>query len=325
MKRTRIVSLIPVALVLAHGLAQAQSQDAAASQAEVPAPLEAPAQATMQAATPTPAPNSTAEDTAVLVGAGDIANCEVGDGHMATARVLDNIPGTVFTMGDHAYPKGSKKSFEECYNLSWGRHKARTRPSVGNHDIKTKNGMPYYDYFGEAAGPRGLGYYSYNLGAWHIIALNSSVAIDRKSKQLKWLRKDLAENPSTCTLAYWHIPLFSSGEHGGEPQLIRDAWWILHEAGVDVVVNGHDHDYERFAPQDPKGKADPERGIRQFVVGSGGGGVYSFGKIMENSEVRQNKSYGVIKFTLRPGNYDWEFVTAKGEPFEDTGTGQCVP
>jgi acid phosphatase type 7 len=325
MKRTRIVSLIPIALVLAHGLAQAQSQDPAASQAEVPAPAGAPAQAMMQATTPAPTPNGTAEETAVLVGAGDIANCDVGEGHMATASVLDSIPGTVFTMGDHAYPKGSQKSFEECYGLSWGRHKARTRPAVGNHDIKTRNGIPYYDYFGAAAGPRGLGYYSYNLGAWHIIALNSSIAIDRKSKQLKWLRQDLAENSTTCTLAYWHIPLFSSGGHGNHPELLLDTWRILYDAGVDVVVGGHDHNYERFAPQDPRGKPDPERGIRQFVVGTGGAGVYAFKDLAENSEVRQNQSYGVIKFTLHPDRYDWEFVTAKGEPFEDKGTGQCVP
>jgi len=326
MKRTRIVSLMLVALVLAPALALAQSQNPAVSQAEAPARVEAPAQSsTTQAPTQATTQDGAAEEPVVLVGAGDIANCEVGDGHMATARVLDDIPGTVFTMGDHAYPKGAKESFDECYNLSWGRHKARTRPSVGNHDLKTQNGKPYYDYFGAAAGPRGLGYYSYNLGAWHIISLNSSIEIDGRSKQIRWLRKDLAENPSTCTLAYWHIPLFSSGGHGNHPELLLDTWRILHEAGVDVVVNGHDHDYERFAPQDPKGNPDPERGIREFVVGTGGGGVYAFEKVANNSEVRQNKSYGVIKFTLHPDSYDWEFVTAKGEPFEDKGTGQCVP
>lgn len=329
MKRTRIVSLISVALVLAPGPILAQGQDGAASQAEPPAQVEAPAQAAPQAPTQAPAPaatpNGAAEESVVLVGAGDIANCEVGDGHMATGLALDTIPGTIFTMGDHAYPSGSQKSFDECYNLSWGRHKARTRPSIGNHDVKTKNGKAYFDYFGEAAGPRGLGYYSYKLGAWHIIALNSNIDMNRKSKQLKWLRENLAENPSTCTLAYWHVPLFSSGGHGNAPELILDTWQVLYEAGVDVVVNGHDHDYERFAAQDPKGKPDPQRGIRQFVVGTGGAGVYAFKDVANNSEVRQNKSYGVIKFTLHPDRYDWEFVTAKGKAFEDKGTGQCVP
>jgi hypothetical protein len=310
---------------LAHGLALAQSQDGAASEAEVPAGVEAPAQAATQAPMQAPILDALSEETVVLVGAGDIANCEVGDGHMATAQVLDNIPGTVFTMGDHAYPNGSSGSYEKCYNLSWGRHKARTRPSIGNHDTRTRDGRPYYDYFGEAAGPRGVGYYSYKLGAWHIIALNSSISMSSKSKQLKWLRQNLAENPSTCTLAYWHIPMFSSGGHGNHEKLLLQTWQILYEAGVDVVVGGHDHNYERFAPQDPEGNPDPQRGIRQFVVGTGGAGVYAFKDLAENSEVRQNKSYGVIKFTLRPGNYDWEFVTARGEPFEDQGTGQCVP
>jgi hypothetical protein len=319
MKR-KIVGLMIFTLVWAPGLASAQDRGPEVSQAESPAPPEAAA----GTAPPTTQALS-AEEPVILVGAGDIANCEVGDGHMATARVLDDIPGTVFTMGDHAYPKGSKQSFDECYNLSWGRHKARTRPSVGNHDIKTRNGMPYYDYFGAAAGPRGLGYYSYNLGTWHIISLNSSIEIDRNSKQLTWLRKDLADNPSTCTLAYWHIPMFSSGGHGNHTEELLELWRILHKAGVEVVVNGHDHDYERFAPQDPKGNPDPQRGIREFVVGTGGGGVYAFKEVAKNSEVRQNKSYGVIKFTLHPDSYDWEFVTAKGEPFEDKGTGQCVP
>ena len=299
------------AFVLAPGPAFPHTQESSDSQPEIPVSAAAPV--------------GTAEAPVVLVGAGDIANCEVGDGHMATARVLDNIPGTVFTMGDHAHPEGAKESYDECYDLSWGRHKARTRPSAGNHDLLTSDGRPYYDYFGENAGPRGLGYYSYKLGAWHIIALNSSIAMGRTSKQLKWLRKDLAENPSTCTLAYWHIPLFSSGGHGNAPELILDTWRILHKAGVDVVVNGHDHDYERFAPQDPKGKPDPEHGIREFVVGTGGAGVYRFKKVAKNSEVRQWQSYGVIKFTLHPDSYDWEFVTAKGEPFEDKGSAQCVP
>ncbi len=328
MKRTRKVSLMSVALFLAPGLVLTQSQDVEAAQAEPPAQVETTAQAAPPASTPTVTPtvtpNGTAEESVVLVGAGDIANCDVGDGHMATALALDSIPGTIFTMGDHAYPNGSQKSFDECYNLSWGRHKARTRPSIGNHDVRSKKGKAYYDYFGEAAGPRRLGYYSYKLGAWHIIALNSNIDLSRKSKQLKWLRKDLAENPSTCTLAYWHVPLFSSGGHGNAPELIQDTWKILYGAGVDVVVNGHDHVYERFAAQDPKGKPDPQRGIRQFVVGTGGAGIYAFKNVANNSEVRQNKSFGVIKFTLHPDRYDWEFVTAKGEAFEDKGTGQCV-
>ena len=264
------------------------------------------------------------EQPFVLVGAGDIANCEVGDGHLETARVLDSIPGTVFTMGDNAYPKGSTKNFSKCYELSWGRHKARTRPAIGNHDIRTSGGRPYYKYFGENAGPPGLGYYSYNLGSWHIISLNSSAPADFRSRQHRWLREDLEKNQTTCTLAYWHVPVFSSGAHGSKPDML-EVWELLYESGVEVVVNGHDHDYERFAPQDPKGQFDPERGIRQFVVGTGGAGVYRFKETAKNSEVRQWQSYGVIKFSLYPGRYDWEFITAKGQPFEDKGSAQCVP
>jgi Calcineurin-like phosphoesterase len=260
----------------------------------------------------------------VLVGAGDIANCELsgGGGAMATARALDRTPGTVFSAGDHAYPSGTAKQFKDCYDKTWGRHKDRTRPSPGNHDYLTSNASAYYDYFGESAGPDRRGYYSYSLGAWHIVSLNSYIAADRKSAQIQWLRKDLSENRTACTFAYWHIPLFSSGAHGSDAHML-EAWKVLQEFGADVVVNGHDHDYERFAPQDAEGKADP-RGIREFVVGTGGGGVYEFKRIRPNSEIRFYKAYGVIKFTLGATDYSWEFIQATGDPFHDSGTAQCV-
>jgi acid phosphatase type 7 len=259
----------------------------------------------------------------VLVGAGDIANCELGTGHLGTALLLDRIAGTVFTVGDHAYPRGSKRSFEACYEPSWGRHKARTRPAPGNHDLMTANGAPYYDYFGENAGPRGRGYYSYDLGAWHIVSLNSGAPADSRSRQIRWLRQDLADNRTACTLAYWHVPVFSSGAHGNNPTMV-DAWRALYEAGADVIVNGHDHSYERFAPQDPSGRADSARGIRQFVVGTGGAGVYDFKSVQPQSEVRQTRTYGVIKFTLHADRYEWEFVPAAGMPFSDKGSAECV-
>ncbi|MBP1607264.1 MAG: Alkaline phosphatase [Acidobacteria bacterium] len=265
-----------------------------------------------------------AADEHVLVGAGDIAKCEILGGAIATGRLLDRIPGTVFTVGDHAYDDGTEEQFAKCYTPAWGRHKARTRPSPGNHDYHTGNGKPYYDYFGENAGPPGLGYYSYDLGEWHIIALNSVIAIDAKSPQGRWLAEDLKANARDCIIAYWHAPLFSSGPHGGDRKLL-DVWEMLYEAGVDIVLNGHDHTYERFAPQDPGGKADPERGIRQFVVGTGGGGVYKFKKLVANSELRTNSTYGVLKLTLGPGRYAWEFVSLASQPFTDTGTGTCSP
>lgn len=305
-----------MALLTLSGLVPAQESDRAATASAAPAATEAPAAPA--------APAAPGAEPAILVGAGDIANCDVGPGHEATGKLLDDIPGTVFTMGDHAYPKGSSKSFRECYELSWGRHKARTRPSPGNHDYMTNLALPYFEYFGENAGPSRRGYYSYQLGAWHIISLNSDDAASRTSKQVQWLREDLAAHPSACTLAYWHVPVFSSGAHGNDRHM-TEVWRVLYEHGVEVVVNGHDHSYERFAPQDPDGNADPAHGIREFVVGTGGGGVYPFGKKTEpNSEVRQHLSYGVIKFTLHPDRYDWEFITAKGQPFSDKGSAACA-
>ena len=268
-------------------------------------------------------------EPAVLVGAGDIANCQIanGAGAAATASLLDRIPGTVFTVGDHAYPSGTSDEFHDCYEPRWGRHKARTRPAPGNHDYLTADATPYFDYFGENAGNDRRGYYSYTLGSWHVVSLNSSISAGRRSPQIEWLRRDLEEHRSTCTLAYWHIPVFSSGPHGTQRQdtiWMREAWKVLYEFGADVVINGHDHDYERFAPQNPDGKADP-KGIREFVVGTGGGGLYDFRTIKPNSEARSNRSYGVLKLALRSADYTWEFVVAAGEPFRDSGSAACVP
>jgi 3',5'-cyclic AMP phosphodiesterase CpdA len=276
-------------------------------------------------------PSTTAaqdDQRVVLVGAGDIANCEIngGSGARATAAVLDRIPGTVFTVGDHAYPTGTAAQFRDCYDPTWGRHKARTRPAPGNHDYLTGNAKAYFDYFGDNAGPDRRGYYSYTLGTWHIISLNSSIPADRRSKQIEWLRSDLKEHPAQCTLAYWHVPVFSSGPHGSDLQeatYMREAWRALYESGADVVINGHDHLYERFAPQDLKGKADP-KGIREFVVGTGGGGLYEFRWTRPNSEVRSNRSYGVLALILGATDYSWEFVSAAGEPFRDAGTASCT-
>jgi hypothetical protein len=259
----------------------------------------------------------------VLVGAGDIAKCEILGGAIATARLLDRIPGTVFTAGDNAYDEGSAKNFAECYAPTWGRHKARTRPAIGNHDLRADRGQSYFAYFGENAGPEGRGYYSYDLGAWHIISLNSAVEPDAHSPQGRWLQDDLKANPTDCILAYWHSPRFSSGPHGND-LTVRDFWRLLYDAGAEIIVNGHDHLYERFAPQNPSGKADPVRGIREFIVGTGGGGVYRFKNPVPNSEVRDNSTYGVLKLTLSPGRYQWEFIPVS-PGFTDSGTGVCSP
>jgi hypothetical protein len=259
----------------------------------------------------------------VFVGAGDIGDCK-SSGDEITAGLLDDIDGTVFTLGDNAYPKGTSTQFSNCYAPSWGRHKARTRPSPGNHDYATPGAGPYYSYFGSRAGPSGKGYYSYDLGVWHIISLNSNIKAGSSSKQAKWLRSDLAANPADCTLAYWHHAVFSSGKHGPYTPKMANLWRILDEAGVDVVLAAHDHIYERFAPQDANGQANQD-GIRQFVVGTGGGEtLYAFEANPANSEIRDNSARGVLKLTLRPGGYDWEFVPQPGKTFTDTGSAACV-
>ncbi len=264
---------------------------------------------------------------AVLVGAGDIADCSYEEDE-ETAKLLDNIAGRVFTLGDNVYPDGTDGQFSDCYHPTWGRHKARTRPVPGNHDYHVSGASGYFNYFGAAAGEVGKGYYSYDVGDWHIIVLNSECddigGCDIDSPQGRWLQADLAANPRTCTLAYWHKPRFSSGSVHGNNDEMQDFWQLLYDAGADVVLNGHDHNYERFAPQDPDGVADPERGIRQFVVGTGGKGLYSFGTIQPNSEIRGDNSHGVLKLTLYPTSYDWEFIPIAGLPFTDSGSAPCI-
>jgi acid phosphatase type 7 len=264
--------------------------------------------------------------SAVLVGAGDIADCSDLSGAEATAKLLEQIPGTVFAAGDLAYPNGSKENFV-CYDKTWGRVKSRTRPSPGNHEFHSSGATPYFDYFGAAAGDPKDGYYSYELGSWHIVVLNSECkevgGCEAGSRQEKWLRADLAAHPAACTLAYWHKPLFSSGaKHGNDPE-IKPLWQALYDANADVVINGHDHDYERFAPQNPDGIADPARGIREFVVGTGGKNHRPFGEPKPNSEVRDATAFGVLKLTLSEKGYDWQFIPEPGKNFTDSGNGNC--
>ena len=227
----------------------------------------------------------TSGDDPVLVGAGDIASCS-SSGDEATAELLDSIAGTVYTTGDNAYESGTLTEFEDCYEPSWGRHKARTKPSPGNHEYHTSGASGYFDYFGAAAGDRTKGYYAYDLGEWKIYALNSMCekvgGCEATSPLVAWLKDDLASNPKACTLAYFHHPLFSSGEHGNQTKMMP-VWDALYAANAEVVLNGHDHDYERFAPQRPDGTLDTSQGIREFVVGTGGGSHYAIGTIKANS------------------------------------------
>jgi hypothetical protein len=266
-----------------------------------------------------------AQAPSVLVGAGDIASCD-SDGDEATARILDATPGTVFTAGDNAYEFGTDEQFRNCYHPTWGRHRTRTRPTPGNHDYGTRGAAGYFRYFGPAAGDPRKGYYSYTLGGWHIVALNSNCELiggcGANSPQVEWLHADLRASQAACTLAYWHHPRFSSGLHGDQPQ-VAPIWEALYAAGADVVIAGHDHTYERFAPVDAGGRADPRRGIRSFVVGSGGRSHYPFPRAKATSEIRNNTAYGVLKLTLTAGRYAWEFLPEAGKAFRDSGSGVC--
>ena len=266
----------------------------------------------------------------VIVAAGDIADC-ASDGDEATARLVGGIDGaTVLTLGDEAYPHGSAQDFEECYEPSWGRFKERTEPVPGNHEYETEGARGYFDYFGEAAGDPDEGYYSYDLGSWHIVALNSNCGEEEircgpGTAQTKWLKEDLASNADEggCTLAYMHHPRFSSGEEHGSTPKLEPLWEALYKAGADVVLSGHEHNYERFAPQEPNGKADPERGIREFVVGTGGKILYPIVEPIANSEINNDDSYGVLKLTLNPKSYEWRFIAAEGSTFTDSGSDGC--
>ena len=286
--------------------------------------------------------------THTLVGAGDIARCYPADDPTAirparstpaaaTARLLDRIPGTVITLGDNAYEAGSPADYLLCYEPTWGRHRERTRPSAGNHEYLTPGAAGYFAYFGPAAHPP-LGYYSYDVGSWHVVVLNStpqwaecpppaSSAEDGRRcvgdvVQREWLRADLTANPTLCTVAYFHHPRFSSGRHGNQYEM-QQFWDILYEHGVDVVLSAHDHIYERFAPQDPDGNLDLEQGIREFVVGTGGAELYGFSTIQPNSEVRDNTTWGVLALGLEEGSYRWSFVPVPGGSFTDAGSDTC--
>ena len=273
-------------------------------------------------------PLSTPVDSGVyLVGAGDIAECGL-PGAGLTANLLAQFPeATLFTAGDNTYPSGSPRQFQNCFNPTWGRYKERIHPAIGNHDYLTPGAQGYFGYFGAAAGDPRQGWYSFDLNGWHIIVLNSECSqvkgCQAGSPEEKWLKADLAAHPARCSLAIWHHPRFSSGSHGNDP-ITQDFWKDLYAAGVEIVINGHDHDYERFDLQDPNGSPDPARGIREFVVGTGGALLYDLpGKPVANSQKFIDGTYGVLALTLYPDHYDWEFVPLSGNKQGDTGSDLC--
>lgn len=257
-----------------------------------------------------------------LVAAGDISSC-YWRGDEATARLIDDIPGVVAPLGDVVYQSGTESQFRDCYHPTWGRHRDRSRPTIGNHEWRTEKGAPYFAYFGERAGPAGKGWYSYELDGWHVIVLNSMLPVVEGSEQMQWLRDDLRTHPTRCALAYFHHPAFSSGDHGGSSKM-HEAWRVMQDAGVDVILSGHDHHYERFAPQTADARRDDRRGIRQFVVGTGGAPSYRVPPERQpNSEVFGNDVRGVLRMDLQRDAYAWEFVPIAGRTFRDSGRAAC--
>ena len=254
----------------------------------------------------------------MIAGAGDIASS--GGKHVATAGVLSAInPTAVFTLGDNAYPDGTLAQFNSFYAPSWGQFKSKTYPTPGNHDYHVSGASGYFSYFGSRAPAV---YYAWNVGAWRMYALNSEIAHDAGSAQIAWLKKDLAANPKACVGAYWHKPLFSSAKHGNIAGG-RPFWDALYAANADLILVAHDHTYERFAPQTPSGQRDTARGIREFVVGTGGAGTYAFTTIQPNSEVRKTGVWGVLRLTLRASSYEWRFEPIAGQTFAESGSQSC--
>ncbi|HEX5505364.1 MAG TPA: LamG-like jellyroll fold domain-containing protein, partial [Thermomicrobiales bacterium] len=323
--------------------ARGATEPPVAASTPVPARQPAPATPAAPAAAPgTPAVAASPGDP-VVAAAGDIA-CAPGDidyhngngdndgcHQKATADVIQQLhPTAVLPLGDLQYDDATLALFKESYDQTWGKFKDITHPVPGNHEYYQQGAAGYFSYFGKAAGDPAKGYYSYDLGAWHLIALNTQCtqkpgqggpACDAGSAQLQWLKADLAAHPDSCTLAYWHEPRFSSGDYGNDDTL-KPLWDVLYQAGVDIVLNGHEHFYERFAPQDPEGKPTP-KGIREFIVGTGGKSQRTFHAIDPTSEVRNTGTYGVLKLVLHPDGYDWQFMPEAGKTFADSGSGVC--
>lgn len=272
------------------------------------------------------------EEDPVIAAAGDIAcmssaaTTSTACQHLATSEII--FSGTyshVLALGDNQYQDGSLEQYNDGYDPTWGRLKEKTLPVPGNHEYRTANAAGYFDYFGARAGETGKGYYSVDIGKWHIVALNSNCQngfCSANSEQVTWLRADLEANAALCTLLFWHHPRFSTGEHGNNTT-VAHFWNAAYEFNADLILVGHDHDYERFAPQNPSGQPDEANGIRQFVVGTGGRSLDSFLTTSTLSEIRQNSSFGILQLKLHESGYSWKFVPIESADFEDEGTGTC--
>jgi acid phosphatase type 7 len=260
--------------------------------------------------------SATAQTTSVIIaGAGDISSCSNNNDYK-TAQLLGQIaPSFVFVTGDNAYDSGSSAQYTNCYHPTWGKYKNITKPVPGNVEYKTSGASGYFNYFGV---PK---YYAYNAGAWRIYALNSEIDTSSTSAQVQWLKNDLAANPKKCVLAYWHRPRWSSGVHGSDSK-VQSLWKVLYDGKAELVINGHDHSYERFAMMNANGQA-AITGLREIVVGTGGSGHTGFGAILSTSRVRNANTYGVLRLILRSDGYDWKFIPISGQTFSDRGGTDC--
>jgi hypothetical protein len=257
-----------------------------------------------------------------VVAVGDISPPEIRAQRATSDLALQLDPSRVLMLGDGQYPDGSLADFRRYYGPTWGRLKRRTLPAPGNHEYRLPGAEGYFDYFGRRAGPRGKGYYSADLGRWHLVALNSNIGRGPGSAQATWLARDLAGNDSECVLAFWHHPRFSSGVRHGDDDSVDEFWRLLYAAKADVVLNGHEHNYERFGRQDPTARADSD-GLREFVVGTGGNSHYPFGNAKPLSEKRITERYGVLQLALYTSSYEWRFVAADGEVLDSGGPEGC--
>ncbi len=286
-----------------------------------------PQRPTTSPATPAETPGSTPADGAVtLIAAGDIGRCD-STADDATGALVENLPGVVATLGDTAYEDGTTQQLEQCFGGSWGRVKDRIRFAVtGNHDIHTNGGEPFQTYMGSAAVRDGHTWFSDTLGSWHVVVLDGNCGLLRdrcssQSDQLRWLHEDLSSNSARCTLALIHQPRFSSGDHGND-RVVGPFWDELYTANAELALSGHDHDYERFAPQAPDGAPDDARGIVQIVAGTGGAALEAFKEPRPNSLVRMNDAHGVLELTLRADSWSSRFVDTAGEA-RDAASGTC--
>jgi acid phosphatase type 7 len=316
--KTRLSCIGAPALALCIGVLTACAAPTPTATPVPPTPTAVPPTPTALPPTPTPP-----KDVVVIAGGDPRSGCNTVSTRIVT--LLDTFPpDTLFLHNGDMVNDGTLAQFNECYDPTWGQHKSQHRPVPGNHEYNTPDASGYWDYFGALAGTRSQGYYSFSLGTWHIIALNNMIAHDQSSTQVQWLKADLAANPSQCILAYWHTPRFSSGTMHGSDLSMAPLWDVLYAARADIVFNGHEHNYERFAKQNPGGVPDAN-GIREFVIGTGGAPLYGFRTPLANSEIRESGTYDVVKFTLRANSYDWQFIPVAMGILTDSGTGQCNP